>query len=121
MRDTLLDELDTDGQRFVVAIDNGPPTRTPRGALSKREHQVLTQAHLGHSNKVIAYELGLSAATVRVLLHRAARKLGVSSRADAIARFDKIVHPDDVESCSQGAYEDRSDWAAPRDVQRWPP
>lgn len=95
---SLLDEFDTDGQRFVVAIDNGPPTRTPPGALSKREHQVLTQAHLGHSNKVIAYELGLSAATVRVLLHRAARKLGVSSRADAIARFDKIVHPDDAES-----------------------
>jgi DNA-binding NarL/FixJ family response regulator len=84
---SLLDELDTDGQRIVGAIDNGPPTRTPRGALRKREHQVLTQAHLGHSNKVIAYEL-----------HRAARKLGVSSRADAIARFDKIVHPDDVES-----------------------
>lgn len=88
---SLLDEFDTDGQRFIVAIDNRPPTRTPRGRLSEREHQVLTQAHLGHSNKVIAYELGLSHATVRVLLHRAARKLGVGTRAEAIAKFDELA------------------------------
>ena len=95
---SLLEEFDTDGKRFVVAIDNGPPTRRPRGTLSEREHQVLTQAHLGHSNKVIAYELGLSAATVRVLLHRAARKLGASTRAEAIARFDALVPRDDTKS-----------------------
>ena len=88
---SLMDEFDSDGKRFVVAIENGPPTRPPRRDLSEREHQVLTQAHLGHSNKVIAYELGLSSSTVRVLLHRAARKLGASTRAEALARFEALA------------------------------
>jgi DNA-binding NarL/FixJ family response regulator len=48
----------------------------------------MTHAHLGHSNKVIAYELGLAASTVRVLVHRAARKLGANTREEAIASFD---------------------------------
>lgn len=88
---SLLDEFDTDGKRFVVAVENGPPTRPPRRDLSEREHQVLTQAHLGHSNKVIAYELGLSSSTVRVLLHRAARKLGVRTRAEALQKFRELA------------------------------
>lgn len=89
---SLLDDFDTDGRRFVVAVENSPPTRPPRKDLSEREHAVLTQAHMGHSNKVIAYELGLSDSTVRVLLHRAARKLGASTRQDMIARFDVLVN-----------------------------
>jgi len=88
---SLLDDFDVDGKRFVVAVENAPPTLPPRKDLSDREHQVLTQAHLGHSNKVIAYELGLADATVRVLLHRAAQKLGATSRAEAVRRFDALV------------------------------
>lgn len=84
---SLLDEFESDGKRFVVAIDNRAPPRRPRGPLSEREHQVLTQAELGHTNKEIAYALGLSSATVRVLMHRAAKKLGAATRAEAIARF----------------------------------
>ncbi len=88
---SLLDEFDSDGRRFVVAVENGPPTRPPRKDLSEREHQVMTQAHLGHTDKVIAYELGLSCSTVRVLLHRATRKLGASTRREALARFDALT------------------------------
>jgi len=88
---TLLDECDSDGRRFIVAVDNRPPTRVPQGQLSEREHQVLTQANLGHTNKVIAYELGLSDATVRVLIHRAARKLGTSTRAETLAKFAALA------------------------------
>ncbi|MFT3922328.1 MAG: helix-turn-helix transcriptional regulator [Myxococcales bacterium] len=87
---SLIDDFDSDGRRFVVAVENEPPTRPPRTTLSEREHQVLTQAHMGHSMKLIAYELGLSAATVRVLFHRAARKLGASTRQEAITRFDAL-------------------------------
>ena len=90
---TLLDECDSDGRRFIVAVDNRPPTRVPQGELSEREHQVLTQASLGHSNKVIAYELGLSDATVRVLIHRASRKLGTSTRAETLAKFAALAGP----------------------------
>lgn len=88
---SLLDDFDSDGRRFVVAVANPPPTRPPRNDLSEREHQILTQAHMGHSTKIIAYELGLSDSTVRVLLHRAARKLGASTREEAIARFDMLT------------------------------
>ncbi len=84
---SLLDEFDTDGKRFVVAIENAPPTRAPRRDLSEREHQVMTQASLGHTDKEIAYELGLSASTVRVLVHRAVHKLGATTRREALARF----------------------------------
>lgn len=88
---SLVDEFDSDGRRFVVAIENAPPTRPPRKDLSEREHQVMTQAHLGHTDKVIAYELSLSVSTVRVLVHRATRKLGASTRRDALARFDVLT------------------------------
>lgn len=88
---TLLDEFDSDGRRFVIAAENAPPTRAARRDLSEREHQVLTQAHLGHSQKEIAYELGLADSTVRVLLHRAAQKLGVSTREEALERFQTLL------------------------------
>lgn len=91
---TLIDEFDSDGRRFVIAAENAPPTRADRRDLSEREHQVLTQAHLGHSVKEIAYELGLADATVRVLLHRAVRKLGASTRREALERFDALVTED---------------------------
>jgi DNA-binding CsgD family transcriptional regulator len=49
-------------------------------ALSPREHQVVVLASLGHANKVIAGELGLSVSTVSVYLLKAGRKLGVRGR-----------------------------------------
>jgi DNA-binding CsgD family transcriptional regulator len=75
-----------DGKGFVVARSND--VRRPRPAsLSLRERQALGRALLGNSNKLIAYELGISASTVGVLLHRAARKLGCNSRVELIQRF----------------------------------
>jgi len=93
---SLLDELEANGRRFVIVVESAPPTRPRRRDLSAREHQVLTQAQLGHSDKVIAHALGLSNSTVRVLLHRAAKKLGASTRREALVRFSvltKANHP----------------------------
>lgn len=81
---SLLDDFDTDGRRFVVAVENAPPTRAPRKNLSERELQVMTQAHLGHTDKEIAYEFGVSVSTVRVLIHRAIHKLGAATRRGAL-------------------------------------
>jgi DNA-binding CsgD family transcriptional regulator len=39
---------------------------------------------MGHSNKLIAYELGLSVGTVSAYLARATRKLGLDSRLDVV-------------------------------------
>ncbi|HEX4446126.1 MAG TPA: LuxR C-terminal-related transcriptional regulator, partial [Polyangiaceae bacterium] len=72
---SLVDHYDSDGRRYIVAHRNDPATPDPR-ALTERERQVVAYAALGQSNKLIAYELGLSPSTVGVLLARARAKLG---------------------------------------------
>jgi DNA-binding CsgD family transcriptional regulator len=77
---SLLDSFDRDGRRYVVAARN-TFSEAGRG-LSEREAQVVALVALGHSNKVISYELGLAWSTVRVLVQRAARKLRVRNRKE---------------------------------------
>lgn len=83
---TLVDWYDHDGKRFLVAQENRVPTKIAR-ALTAREEQVLACAAMGHSNKLIAYDLGLSTGTVAVLLGRAAKKLGVSGRIALVRAY----------------------------------
>jgi DNA-binding CsgD family transcriptional regulator len=71
---SLLDHFDSDGRRFVVAHRNDARVADVRG-LTLRERQVLAYAGLGHSNKIIAYELGLSTSTVSTHLARARKKM----------------------------------------------
>ncbi|MBX3270523.1 MAG: helix-turn-helix transcriptional regulator [Sandaracinaceae bacterium] len=79
---TLLDQFDSDGRRFVVALPNAPGSTAP--AFSRREAQILAELARGRSNKEIAYALGLSASTVATVVARAARKLGVESRVELV-------------------------------------
>jgi len=78
---SLVDRFERDGKRYVVARRNDPRSDGPN-VLSTRERQVAMLVVLGHATKLIAYELGLSAATVRVLVARACSKLGVASRRE---------------------------------------
>jgi len=80
---SLVDRFERDGRRYITACENAPAP-TGIGLLSPRERQVAALAELGRSNKFIAYELGLGHSTVRVLLARAAAKLGVRTRIDLI-------------------------------------
>jgi DNA-binding CsgD family transcriptional regulator len=80
---TLVDWFDRDGKRYVVACRNFA-SEIGIAALSVRESQVAMLARDGRSNKEIAYELRLAHSTVRVLLARAAVKLGTHSRAQLI-------------------------------------
>ncbi|MBI5489160.1 MAG: helix-turn-helix transcriptional regulator [Deltaproteobacteria bacterium] len=80
---SLVDHFDHDGRRFLIARRNDPQSRAPVD-LTLRERQVLGYACLGHSNKLIAYELGLSPTTVSTHLARSAAKLGADSRAALI-------------------------------------
>jgi DNA-binding CsgD family transcriptional regulator len=89
---TLVDCFEHGGDRWVLAERNDLKLAEPP-PLSTRERQVLAFASLDHTNKEIAYELGLSAATVRVLMARAARKLRVRGREEAIARFRALTRP----------------------------
>jgi DNA-binding CsgD family transcriptional regulator len=80
---SLIDRFDRDGRRFMVAHRNDATTRRLR-ALSAREHQVASYAAMAHSNKLIAYELGLSMGTVSSHLRAALAKLGLRSRVELV-------------------------------------
>ena len=49
--------------------------------LTAREREVFTNAVSGKSNKLIAFELGVTVSTVGVLYSRAARKAGAAAEA----------------------------------------
>jgi len=83
---SMVDWFDSDGRRFVLAIPNSPHTGDPRG-LSERESQVVAEAVLGHTNKLIAYRLGLSTSRVSLLLRSSMRKLHTRTRAQLIEKM----------------------------------
>jgi len=87
---SLLDHFESDGKRFIVARENEPCMDAPT-LLSERERQVVAFAALGHDNKAIAYDLGIAQSTVRVLMSRAAAKLGVRRRSEIIDRFRDVM------------------------------
>jgi DNA-binding NarL/FixJ family response regulator len=87
---SLIDRFDSDGRRFLVARRNDPDVCAPP-SLSPRERQVLAYAALGHSNKHIAYTLGLAPSTVSSHLCAAMKRLGVR-RPSEIASAMGAVH-----------------------------
>jgi len=76
----------------------------PVDGLSARQREILHQIALGHSNKEIARQLGLTIGTIKQHVHQLFRKLGVSSRtmAAAVGRVQPVeqTHPaaDDADS-----------------------
>ena len=74
---SIVEHFERDGKRYYLAHKNDPELAEDR-ALTPRERQVLGYAELGHSDKLIAYELGLAPSTVSTLLSTARRKLGRS-------------------------------------------
>lgn len=81
---TLVDTFEEGGRRYVMARENqaGAPGFE---VLTDRERQVVLHAVLGFTNKEIAYALGVSDSTVRVLMARAAGRFGVRSRAELLS------------------------------------
>src|SRR5262249_45143295 len=82
---SLVDHFETDGKRYLVARRNDVHVEG-YAELSERERQVLAYAALGHTNKLIAYELGLAYSTWRALLFRAAARRGVTRRRALTAK-----------------------------------
>ena len=76
---SLVDQIDRDGRRFVLARRNEPATPALPG-LTVRERQVVSLASQGYANKLIAYSIGLSVSTVATHLARAVPKLNVPAR-----------------------------------------
>jgi len=71
----VLERFDHDGHRYAVVMLEERRARP----LSPREAEVLARSAAGQTNKEISYELGLAWSTVRVLVHRARRKLALTS------------------------------------------
>jgi DNA-binding CsgD family transcriptional regulator len=80
---TLVDAFDAEGAKYIVARENAPKIAGIAG-LTPTERSVVTYAVRGFSTKEIAYTLGISDTTVRVLLMRAARRCGVRSRDELL-------------------------------------
>jgi DNA-binding CsgD family transcriptional regulator len=87
---TLVDQFESDGKRYVVARTNELPTGGLHPLTPSEEH-VLALLAQGRTSKLVAYELGIAPATVRVLTARGAQKLGVRSAAEAIESYRRLV------------------------------
>ncbi|MET7453028.1 response regulator transcription factor [Streptomyces sp. NPDC005574] len=64
--------------------------RSPRPALSAREHEILGQLARGLGNREIARALFISEATVKTHLGRIYGKLGVETRSGAVAAANRL-------------------------------
>lgn len=83
---SLIDFVDRDGKRYVLARRNDLESAGAHG-LEPLERDVARLAALGHSYKYIGYELGISRSRVVRVLERALRRLGVADRRELARRF----------------------------------
>jgi DNA-binding CsgD family transcriptional regulator len=75
---TFVDAFMKDGERYIVAREN-QAWAPGLVVLTERERQVVVGTAIGKTPKEIAYELGISDSTVRVLMSRARTRLGVKT------------------------------------------
>ena len=80
---SVVERTESDGRRFLLARRNLPGEADPK-ALTQGERDALACAGRGHSNKYIGYLLGVATSTVSSRLESALRKLGLTSRREAI-------------------------------------
>lgn len=70
-------------------VPGDAPSALP--GLSERQGQVLGLIAEGHPNKIIAHELGLKEATVKMHVRLVMRKLGVTNRTQAAQRLNALA------------------------------
>jgi two-component system, NarL family, nitrate/nitrite response regulator NarL len=68
---------------MLLELNNTPSPLTSIRGLSPREQEILQALVTGASNKVIAYKLGITEATVKVHLKTLLRKIDVNNRTQA--------------------------------------
>ncbi|WP_175494403.1 LuxR C-terminal-related transcriptional regulator [Herbiconiux ginsengi] len=87
---TVRSELELVERRLIgmAQVDDEPEQPDERAVaalLTARESDVLSQVALGHTNAAVAISLGLTESTVKSYLNQAMRKLGASTRFEALA------------------------------------
>jgi DNA-binding CsgD family transcriptional regulator len=79
-------DVQSDGVQYVLLRRARRAAESP-AALTDREERVVALAASGLRTKEIAFQLGISDTTVRVLLMRAARKYGVRGRKAVVTKW----------------------------------
>lgn len=87
---TLHERFESDGRRFWVALENAP-TDAQAHKLTERESAVVGLVAVGHAQKLVAYELGLSEALISNSIKSALHKLGARSRAELVALYAALT------------------------------
>jgi DNA-binding NarL/FixJ family response regulator len=82
---SVAEQVESDGKRLLLAFENAPVT--PALKLSPQELRVVSYAALGHQQKYIGYELGLTPSSVSRTLASALQKLRLKNRQELINRF----------------------------------
>ena len=72
----------------VSALSSAGSPKTAH-ALTRRQNEVLSLVAEGKSNKQIAYEIGVSEATVKLHINALLRALGVTNRTQAVITAQK--------------------------------
>lgn len=88
-RYSVLEHVDTDGKKMLIARRNEAATGEPL-SLSPRERHVVQFAAMGHSDRLIAYELGLSNSDVEQLLASGLEKLQFESRGELLRLWQRV-------------------------------
>jgi DNA-binding CsgD family transcriptional regulator len=100
---SLVEHFEKQGRRYFLAYRNDPRLAATR-ALTERERQVCTYSAMGHSNKLIAYSLGISISSVSKHLERARAKLGGQLSLQALSALIPLASSsgEDADSRSPG-------------------
>ncbi|HEY6881498.1 MAG TPA: helix-turn-helix transcriptional regulator, partial [Polyangiales bacterium] len=80
---SLVERYESDGRRQYFVFENAPHLRSQR-ALSDLQSRVVELSLRGLTGKEVAYELGVSQASVSYTLEVAATRLGFGSRTDLL-------------------------------------
>lgn len=76
-----------DAGRVAAALPAQARSERDLSSLSPQEHRVLREVAAGLTNKQVAIALGLSEKTVKNYLHNAFKKMKVTRRSQAVARY----------------------------------
>lgn len=86
------DRAQREGERTITEM------RKRFSALTARERDVMTRVVLGHPNKRIAAEIGISEGTVKLHRGQVMRKMKAQSLAELVRMADKLASPDSKSS-----------------------
>jgi DNA-binding CsgD family transcriptional regulator len=90
-RYSLVEYEDNDGARYMLARRNEPHAERP-AVLNQQQRQIIQFAALGHSDALIAYELGLDPEHVAIQLEAALSKLNLKTR-DQLTQIFQLLDP----------------------------